>query len=90
MGQDRTNIEYIAHRDAAGSTNDYRARVHHANDGIDVVSQPATAAQHASLKAAAAQSQTAFDQAATAVWPVFYPARTAQQKSLIRDVIGAL
>ncbi len=98
MGFDRTNVYGLQHRGVAtiiqhrpeGATvNTYACRLHRGDANLDTITPTeASAAQWASLKTAAAISQSAFDQAAGGVWPIWYGQRTTADKAAMRDAVA--
>lgn len=91
MGIDRTNSYVIAHRADGDSFTSYALRVHQQNLGLDATTpSEAGPTAWASIVGGAAQSQSAFDSAVAAVWPVWYGQRTTAQKAAIRACVGSL
>jgi hypothetical protein len=77
----------IHHRPEGAMSNTYQLRVHHQQQGVEATTPECTATQWDAISAAAAQSQSAFDSAVAAVWPVWYGQRTTAQKAALRDVV---
>lgn len=90
MGIGVENCNIRAHRTTSGSENDYHLLAHHENAGLDTESPGFGQSDYDTIKAAAAQSQSAFDAACASVLGSWYTARTSGFKSTIRTVINDL
>jgi hypothetical protein len=78
----------IHHRPEGAMSNTYALRCHNGSQGLETTTpSECTATQWDAISAAAAQSQSAFDGAVAAVWPVWYGQRTTAQKAALRDVV---
>ena len=84
------NCNIRAHRTTSGSAPDYHLIAHHGDAGLDTESPGFDPTEYATIKAAAAQSQSAFDSACATVLGTWYTARTSGFKSTIRTIIAGL
>ena len=73
-----------------GSEPDFHLIAHHANAGLDTESPSFTPSEYATIKAAAAQSQSAFDSACATVLGDWYDGRSSGFKSTIRVIVAGL
>lgn len=88
MGIDITNVEFRAHSAGTRGFNTYYFWLHQQNLGLDDASHPECSREQADgIRAAAAQSQLAFNDAVAAIWPIWYAAKSVDLKAKMRACV---